>query len=79
MANIYGEAFSVTAWTKERDDLQVLGLSRHGEHLTLCEAGLTQYARKVLGELLRVRMRDWRAEYDEDERSLWNWWRMSMS
>lgn len=68
MKNIFGEAFSVTAWTKERDDLQVLGLSRPGEHLTLCETVLRQYGRKVLEELLGVRMRDWRAEDDEDEK-----------
>jgi hypothetical protein len=79
MTNIYGEAFSMTAWMKERDDLQVLGLSRPGEHLTLCEAVFRQYGRKVLEEILGVRMRDWRAEYDEDERSLWNSWRMSIS
>ena len=65
---IFGEAFSVTAWTKERHDLEVLGLSRPGEHLTLCETVLRQYGKKVLEELLGVRTRDWRAEDDEDEK-----------
>ncbi len=65
--DIFGRAFSVTAWTKEREDLQVLGLRPPGERLILCEAVLRQYGRRALEELLGVRNRDWEAAEDEDE------------
>ncbi|RYP09070.1 hypothetical protein DL764_001491 [Monosporascus ibericus] len=65
--DIFGGAFSVTVWTKEREDLQVLGLRPPGERLILCEVVLREYGRQVLEELLGVRERDWGEAHDEDE------------
>jgi hypothetical protein len=64
--DIFGRAFAVAVWTKESDDLQVLGLSPPGERLLLCELVLIQYGRQVLEELLGVRERDWGVADDED-------------
>ena len=65
--DIFGGAFSVMVWTKEHEDLQVLGLRQPGEHLLLCEVVSREYGKRVLEELLGVRERDWGATYDEDE------------
>lgn len=65
--DIFGGAFAVTAWTKEREDLQVLGLRPPGEQLILCETVFRQYGKQALEELLGVRNRDWGVAEDEDE------------
>jgi hypothetical protein len=65
--DIFGGAFSVTVWTKEYEDLQVLGLCKPGERLLLCEVALREYGKRVLEELLGDRECDWGAIYSEDE------------
>ena len=69
--DIFGGAFAVTVWTKEREDLQVVGLRPPGEQLILCEAVLGQYGKQALEELLGVRNRDWGAAEEEDEHLKW--------
>lgn len=64
---IFGRSFAVTVWTKEREDLEVLGLRQPGERLIHCEEVLRQYGKQVLEELLGVRSRNWAAAEDEDE------------
>ncbi|KAI5864418.1 heterokaryon incompatibility protein-domain-containing protein [Durotheca rogersii] len=68
MKDIFGGAFAVTVWTKQQEDLQVLGLSPPGEQLLLCEVVLREYGRRALEELLGVQERDWGEANDEDER-----------
>jgi hypothetical protein len=65
--DIFGGAFCVVAWTKESDDLHVVGLEPPGGRLHLCELIMEQYGREVLEELLGVRNRDWGAAEEEDE------------
>ncbi|KAI3393045.1 hypothetical protein diail_4784 [Diaporthe ilicicola] len=65
--DIFGEAFSVRVWTKDRDDLQVLGLEQPGEWLRLCEHVLREHGKQVLEELLGIREREWGAAESEDE------------
>ncbi|KAH8598525.1 hypothetical protein B0O99DRAFT_615310 [Bisporella sp. PMI_857] len=68
MKDIFGGAFSVTVWTKEREDLETLSLyASRGEGLTRCEVFLRGYGRLALGELLGIRDRDWGIAEDEDE------------
>jgi hypothetical protein len=65
--DIFGRAFAVTVWTKEDDDLHLLGLSPPGERLLLCEVVLNQYGKQVLEELLGVRKRHWGVADEEDD------------
>ncbi|KFY98646.1 hypothetical protein V500_01585 [Pseudogymnoascus sp. VKM F-4518 (FW-2643)] len=65
--DIFGGAFSVIAWTKEHEDLKVLGLRKPGERLVLCEVIFRKYGRRALEELLGARDRSWGAAEDEDE------------
>lgn len=65
--DIFGGAFSVTVWTKERENLEVLGLTPPGKRLLLCEVVLRQYWKRALEELLGVRERDWGEANDQDE------------
>ncbi|KAJ5870199.1 hypothetical protein N7455_005140 [Penicillium solitum] len=60
---IFSGAFSVTVWTNECDDIQVLGLQPPGERFLLCEKN----HETGLEELLGVRDRDWGAAEVEDE------------
>lgn len=64
--DIFDGAFAVTVWTKEDDDLYVLGLSPPGERLLLCEVVFRQYGRRALEELLGVRNRGWGVAVEED-------------
>ncbi|KAL9098144.1 MAG: hypothetical protein Q9163_006138 [Psora crenata] len=65
--DIFGWAFAVTVWTKEDDDLHVLGLSPPGERLLLCEVVLNQYGKQVLEEILGVKERHWGMANEEDD------------
>lgn len=53
--DIFSSAFAVTIWTKEHEDLEVLGLDPPDERLLLCKTIIRQYGRLALEELLRVR------------------------
>jgi hypothetical protein len=65
--DIFGLAFDVTVWTKEDNDLGVVGLSPPGERLLLCEEVLNQYGKQALEELLGLTERDWGAAAEEDD------------
>jgi len=59
--DIFGNFLSVTAWTKEREDSQTLGLQSPEERLMLCEVIMKEFGRQILKELLGVRSRHWGA------------------
>lgn len=63
---IFDGVFAVTVWTKEDDDLDVLGLSPPGEQLLLCEIVLRQYGKRALEELLGVRNREYGVAVEEE-------------
>lgn len=67
MKYIFSRGFSVTVWTNECDDIQVLGLQPPGKRPLFRENGMKLYGRQGLEELLGVRDRDWGEAEIEDE------------
>lgn len=65
--DMFGGAFSVTAWTEEGDDSHISAHEHPEEGLFLCDLIMKQYGRQALEELLGVRERDWGAAEEEDD------------